>query len=179
MSVLMKSEIISSLCNRTLGWVNAIRIAFFLKVPPFCFCFKSRTVNGTVNKSIVNRNHNQNRSFLNDARPSLYLYFIFFYFKNTWCIQLNAIHIHLFTVFCRSWKRVIAPCKNTRQKYGWRTARKGTLSSFSWKRTIRPLMYNAWNSNSTARLTKYSNQWVLTCQIGTWKKCFPHVWLYT
>lgn len=60
------------------------------------------------------------------------------------------------------------------------TTHKNMLSSFSWTNRIRPLMYNAGNSNSTGGLTIYRNQWVLTCQPGTGKRgtWSKHVWSF-
>lgn len=66
---------------------------------------------------------------------------------------------------------LLQPAENTTQK--------SMLSSFSWTNSIRPLMYNAWNSNNTGGLTIYRNQLSVNMSSRDQKKrdtCSKHVW---
>ncbi len=93
-------------------WVNTIRIAFLM----------SRCSSFNVSASKVEPIMEQltNHSWIGTKTVQ-------FPIKHTWCIQLHAVnwtHIHLFAALFCSGSRVVAPCTDTRQKYGWRTARK-------------------------------------------------------
>ncbi len=145
-------------------WVNTIRIAFLMSS---CSSF-----NVSASKVEPIMEQLTNHSWIGTKTVQ-------FPIKHTWCIQLHAVNLNTYSFVCS----VVLQRKSSRRTLHrhatevWlKNCKKRTLSSFSWKTTIRPLVYNAWNSNSTARLTKYSNQWVLTCQLGTQKKWFPHVW---